>query len=87
MRILPHTKSGNAPAWHAALTAALPEADIAVWPAPWPAGNVTTDYHIRWKRLGDPFVRMSAPKVILNLSAGVEQRLPITRIVDRSRGY
>ena len=74
MRILLQTANANAGAWRAALAAALPEAEITVWPELPPAA----DYLVVWKPPAELFVRAPAAKAIFNLGAGVDavMRLP-----------
>ena len=68
MRILLQTANANAGAWRAALAAALPEAEIAVWPELPPA----VDYLVVWKPPAELFARAPAAKAIFNLGAGVD---------------
>lgn len=87
MRILLQTAGANAGHWHAALTAALPEADVRLWPdhAPDP------DYLAVWKPPPELFGLAAAARAIFNLGAGVDALLriptlpanvPIVRLED-----
>lgn len=74
MRILLQTTGANAGQWHAALAAALPEAEVSLWPdLPRDA-----DYLAVWKPPPELFGRAPAARAIFNLGAGVDSlmRLP-----------
>lgn len=87
MRILLQMPGRDVDAWRAALAAALPEAEIAVWP------EVSTepDYALVWRPPPELFTRVGAPKAIFNLGAGVDALLgvptlppdvPVIRLTD-----
>ena len=87
MRILLQMPGRDVDAWRAALAAALPEAEIAVWP------EVSTepDYALVWRPPPELFTRAGAPKAIFNLGAGVDALLgvptlppdvPVIRLTD-----
>ena len=59
--------------WRAALTAALPEADVALWPQI-PAA---TDYMLVWRPPAELFERVRPAKAIFNLGAGVDALLAV----------
>jgi glyoxylate/hydroxypyruvate reductase A len=87
MHVLLHTSTGTVGAWHAALTAALPEARITRWPdAP---GAV--DYVAVWRPPPELFGAAPKAKAIFNLGAGADALLrvptlpagvPVIRIED-----
>ncbi len=87
MHVLLHTSTGTVGAWHAALTAALPEARITRWPdAP---GAV--DYVAVWRPPPELFGAAPSAKAIFNLGAGADALLrvptlpagvPVIRIED-----
>ena len=68
MRILLQTANANAGEWRAAFAAALPEAEIAVWPE-LPA---SVDYLVVWKPPAELFARAPAARAVFNLGAGVD---------------
>jgi glyoxylate/hydroxypyruvate reductase A len=87
VRVLLQTANANAPAWHAAFAAALPDAEIVLWPKVPP--NV--DYLVVWKPPPEFFERAPPAKAIFNLGAGVDAVLrapalpagtPLVRIED-----
>jgi glyoxylate/hydroxypyruvate reductase A len=68
MRILLQAPRDENETWRAALSAALPEAVLAVWPdAP-----SAIDYALVWKPPPELFARVRPGKAIFNLGAGVE---------------
>ena len=73
MRILLQTTSANAGDWHAALAAALPEAEVALWPDVPRA----VDYVAVWKPAPELFRAAPAAKAIFNLGAGVDALLQV----------
>ena len=73
MNVLLQTASANVAEWHAALAAALPEAEITLWPRVPRA----IDYMAVWKPPPGLFVRAPAAKVIFNLGAGVDALLAV----------
>jgi glyoxylate/hydroxypyruvate reductase len=87
VRILLQTANANAGEWRAAFEAALPEAEITVWPM-LPS---TVDYVVVWKPPDELFARVPAAKAIFNLGAGVDAvmqsatlpaAIPLVRIED-----
>jgi len=87
MRILLQTANANAGEWRAAFAAALPEAEITVWPA-LPS---VVDYLVVWKPPDEIFARAPMAKAIFNLGAGVDAvltsptlpaRIPLVRLED-----
>jgi glyoxylate/hydroxypyruvate reductase A len=87
MRILLQMPGRDVDAWRAALAAALPEAEIAVWPQV----SDATDYALVWRPPSELFARVHAPKAIFNLGAGVDALLavptlppdvPVIRLTD-----
>lgn len=87
LRLLLQTSAGDAAAWHEAFIAALPEADVALWPdVPF-----APDYVVAWKPPADLFARCARPRAIFNLGAGVDALLraaeppsdvPVIRLED-----
>ena len=67
-RILVQAPRDEGVAWGAALSAALPEAVVAVWPSVPSA----IDYALVWKPPPELFARLRPEKAIFNLGAGVE---------------
>ena len=74
-------------AWRAALAAALPEAEIAVWPV----APADPDYALVWRPPAELFTRVRPAKAIFNLGAGVDALLsvptlprdvPVIRLTD-----
>jgi glyoxylate/hydroxypyruvate reductase A len=87
VRILLQTANANAGEWRAALAAALPEAEITVWPA-LPS---VVDYLVVWKPPDELFARAQSAKAIFNLGAGVDAvmkaatlpaAIPLVRLED-----
>ena len=86
-RLLLQTAASDAEAWRAALVAALPEADVALWPdVPF-----APDYVVAWKPPADLFARCGRPRAVFNLGAGVDALLrssdlpadvPVIRLED-----
>lgn len=68
MHILLQTANANAGEWRAAFAAALPEAEITVWPELPPSA----DYLVVWKPPAELFLRAPAVSAIFNLGAGVD---------------
>ena len=60
-------------AWRAALAAALPEAQIAVWPE----APANPDYTLVWRPPNELFTRCPPAKAVFNLGAGVDALLAI----------
>ena len=86
-RILLQTGHHDGDEWLDALSAALPEADIARWPDV-PAA---VDYLVVWKPPAEVFARVPVVKAIFNLGAGVDALLnvpnlppgvPVVRVED-----
>ena len=87
MKVLLQMPGRDVESWRAALAAALPQAEIAVWPDM--AGD--PDYALVWRPPAELFVRIRAPKAIFNLGAGVDALLavptlppdvPVVRLTD-----
>jgi glyoxylate/hydroxypyruvate reductase A len=87
VRLLLQTGSAHAGEWRAAFAAALPEAEVTLWPEV-PA---SVDYLAVWKPPAELFARVPAPRAIFNLGAGVDSLLrlptlpadvPIVRLED-----
>jgi glyoxylate/hydroxypyruvate reductase A len=87
VRILLQTANANAGEWRAAFEAALPEAEITVWPV-LPS---VVDYLVVWKPPDELFARARSAKAIFNLGAGVDAVLqsatlpaatPLVRLED-----
>jgi glyoxylate/hydroxypyruvate reductase A len=68
MRILVQAPRDEGATWGAALSAALPDAVVAVWPSVPSA----IDYALVWKPPAELFARVRPEKAIFNLGAGVE---------------
>jgi glyoxylate/hydroxypyruvate reductase A len=68
VRILLQTVNANAGEWRAAFEAALPDAEITVWPTVPSA----VDYLVVWKPPDELFARAPGAKAIFNLGAGVD---------------
>ncbi|MCW5622379.1 MAG: glyoxylate/hydroxypyruvate reductase A, partial [Burkholderiales bacterium] len=75
--------------WHAALTRALPELELRVWPEIGRSEEI--DYALVWKPPTGMLAGLPRLKAILSLGAGVDhlfldarlpERIPITRMVD-----
>jgi len=73
LRVLLQTTSANAGQWHAALVAALPEAEITLWPDV----SRDADYLAVWKPPPELFGLAPAAKAIFNLGAGVDALLQV----------
>ena len=73
MRILLQTARPNGGAWHAAFRAALPQAEIFLWPE----APATADYLILWKPPPALFAHAAPAKAIFNLGAGVDALLQL----------
>ena len=87
MKILLQMPGRAVDAWRAALVAALPEAEIAVWPDA-PANR---DYALVWCPPAELFGRCPPAKAVFNLGAGVDALLavptlprdvPVIRLTD-----
>jgi glyoxylate/hydroxypyruvate reductase A len=87
MKVLLQMPGRDAESWRAALAAALPEAEIAVWPDM--PGD--PDYALVWRPPPEVFTHVRAPKAIFNLGAGVDALLsvptlppdvPVVRLTD-----
>jgi glyoxylate/hydroxypyruvate reductase A len=78
VQILLQPPRAEGEAWRTALSTALPEAAIAVWPdAP-----AEPDYALVWKPPAELFVRARPAKAIFNLGAGVEVLLAVPTLPD-----
>jgi glyoxylate/hydroxypyruvate reductase A len=64
----------NAPRWHEAFAARLPEASLARWPDDAPR---EVDYAAVWKPDPETFRRVAVRKAIFNLGAGVDALLEV----------
>jgi glyoxylate/hydroxypyruvate reductase len=73
MRIVLQTAAANAEEWHSALLAALPEAEIALWPH----CLARVDYALVWRPPAELFARLPRPKAFFNLGAGVDALLAL----------
>jgi len=73
LRILLQTSSANAGEWRAALAAALPEAEVALWPEV----PFAVDYLAVWKPAPELFRATPAVKAVFNLGAGVDALLQV----------
>jgi glyoxylate/hydroxypyruvate reductase len=87
MKILLQMPDRTIDAWHAALAAALPEAEIVVWPD----ATADPDYVLAWRPPDELFSRVCPRKAIFNLGAGVDALLavptlprdaPVIRLTD-----
>lgn len=87
MKILLQTANANADEWRAAFAAALPDAEIALWPQ-LPA---SVDYVAVWKPPDELFAKAPSARAIFNLGAGVDAVLksptlpaatPLVRLED-----
>jgi len=87
MHLLLHTSSATIGGWHAALSAALPEAQVSRWPDAPPA----IDYAAVWKPPPELLGAARGVKAIFNLGAGVDALMrepmlpaavPVIRIED-----
>jgi len=78
VKILLHSPRERAAQWHAAVVAAMPEADVAVWPdAP-----ANPDYALVWKPPPELFTRARPVRAIFNLGAGVDALMAIVTLPD-----
>jgi len=78
MKILLQMPGHAVDAWRAELAAALPEAEIAVWPdAVWPDSRGDPDYALVWRPPAELFSRVRPAKAIFNLGAGVDALLAV----------
>jgi glyoxylate/hydroxypyruvate reductase A len=78
MKILLQSPRDRAAEWHAALTAALPEATVAAWPdAP-----ASPDYVLVWKPPAELFIRARPTRAIFNLGAGVDALMTVPTLPD-----
>ena len=73
VRVLLRTAREQSHAWRDAIAAALPEATITVWPDV----DEHPDYVVAWKPRAELFTRISKPRAIFNLGAGVEAMLAV----------
>lgn len=71
MKVLLQFPGSTTGAWHEALSAALPEADIRVWPQ----ACERPDYALVWKPPRELFLHSTPAKAIFNIGAGVEALL------------
>ena len=87
MIVLLQMPGRDADAWRAAVAAALPEAEIAVWPV----APADPDYALVWRPPAELFARVRPAKAIFNLGAGVDALLavptlprdvPVIRLAD-----
>ena len=87
MKILLQMPGRDVESWRAAIAAALPEAEIAVWPDV----DGDPDYALVWRPPSELFTTVEAPKAIFNLGAGVDALLavptlprdvPVIRLTD-----
>jgi glyoxylate/hydroxypyruvate reductase A len=78
VKILLQSPRDRAAEWHAALTAALPEATVAAWPdAP-----ASPDYALVWKPPAELFIRARPTRAIFNLGAGVDGLMAVPTLPD-----
>ena len=68
MRIVFYTANENGDDWLAALSRALPEAQID----PWPGAVADADYALVWKPPAELLGALGRPKAVFNLGAGVD---------------
>jgi glyoxylate/hydroxypyruvate reductase len=73
MKILLQMPGGDVESWRSALTAALPDASIVLWPE----APARADYAIVWRPPADLFARCACAKAVFNLGAGVDALLAI----------
>ncbi len=76
LRLLLRTSQAVSKAWRDALAAALPEADIAIWPDV----AFAPDYVLAWKPSRELFDRVPRPRAIFNLGAGVDALLRVPNL-------
>lgn len=89
MRILYHNEGEDPALWLPRLSAALPEADIRLWPE---GRNEPADYALVWQPPAELLAGRTELKAIINLAAGVDwllkmgdglpQNVPIYRLED-----
>jgi glyoxylate/hydroxypyruvate reductase len=72
---VPGDRSGE---WRAALEAALPDADIALWPE----APARPDYALVWKPPAELFLRSRPARAIFNLGAGVDGLMTVATLPD-----
>jgi glyoxylate/hydroxypyruvate reductase A len=78
VKILLQPPRDGATEWHAALSSALPDAAIAVWPD----ALEEPDYALVWKPPAELFARVRPAKAIFNLGAGVDVLLAVPTLPD-----
>ncbi len=87
MRLLFYTASSSTAAWIDALSRAMPEASVRVWPDADPGA----DYALVWKPPRELLAKLDRVKAIFNLGAGVDglewiarspQSAPLVRLED-----
>src|SRR5436190_20676783 len=87
MRILLQMPGRDAESWRVAFAAALPEAEITLWPDTF----ANPDYALVWRPPPEFFTRFTPRKAIFNLGAGVDALLavptlptgvPVIRLTD-----
>jgi glyoxylate/hydroxypyruvate reductase A len=78
VKILLQTPRDRSEQWQRALRAALPDAEIAVWPA----AMEEPDYALVWKPPAEIFARTRPKRAIFNLGAGVEALLSVPGLPD-----
>jgi glyoxylate/hydroxypyruvate reductase A len=76
MKVLLQMPGRVVDAWLAALVAALPEAEISVWPA----APEHPDYALVWRPPAALFTQCSPRKAVFNLGAGVDAILAVTTL-------
>lgn len=78
VRILLCTPAAQSGAWHDALRAALPDAEITVWPDL----DSTPDYVAVWRPVPDLFAHVRPSRAIFNLGAGVDGLMRLQGVPD-----
>jgi glyoxylate/hydroxypyruvate reductase len=76
VRLLFHTASGSSGAWIDALSRAMPEADVGLWPDD---SADAADYALVWKPPSELLASLDRVKAIFNLGAGVDGLESIVR--------
>src|SRR5947209_8789209 len=76
VQVLLRTSREQSDAWRQALQAALPEADITLWPEV----VARPDYVAAWKPSPELFEHIAPPKAIFNLGAGVDALLRLSNL-------
>jgi glyoxylate/hydroxypyruvate reductase len=92
LKLLFHTAGEDGEAWREALAGALPDAEMAAWPA---SRTTDVDYALVWRPPATLLSGLSGAKAIFNLGAGVDalmtmperpRGVPVIRLEDAGMG-